>query len=522
MNVFRLTASLARSILSSIGNDPEVKKLIEHNPRIFSFLKKRVAPDEMFGLHLTIGALITTLFVFFFFNLLRQLVGSDALIESDISVVNFLQLVRLDSINRGALFFGSLSRWSVIFIGVCMASMVFTRGRRWHALIALVASVSGAVFFSGILREVIETVRPPFANTLVGGRETLFPSGHTLVAFTFYGLITYFLIRSQTSWFARLGSAQAGVLLSGLIALSGMYLGLYWPSDVLASWASAAAWLTIVITVLETRRTVRLPYQKEDDRSLSTLRTSTIVALGSWVLISVYLSLALPLHLTQPVAAPVQYMDRGDIPGKLFDTLPRYSETLLGKRTEPINIILVGKKDTINGAMAMSGWTYPGDITLPNLWRALIASIQDAQDLHAPMTPMFWNTLPNTLSYSKPTPKNSVRERHHIRLWDSGVQTNEGETILFGAASFDKGVKIKSSILIPTHSIDPAIDKEREYVKDSLLSTGLVTEVAPFTIVEPTLGKNIVGDTFFTDGKSDVIFLDEVASSFQTSDTPTE
>lgn len=522
MNIVKLSSSVIRSILSSIASDPEVKKLIERNPRVFHFLKKRIAPDEMFGLHLTIGALCTALFVLFFFNVVRHVLGNDALIESDVSIVNFLQLIRLDGIDQGALFFGTLGRWSVIFIGVCASAIVCIRGRRWHTLIALVTAVSVAIFFSGILREVIETARPSFANTLVTNNDAAFPGGHASVAFTFYGLVTYLLVRSRTSWIAKALCALGGIVLIGVIALSGIYLGVYWPSDTIASMASAAVWLAIVITVLEIRRAVRLPYEEEDDRSLSTMHTTGFIAFFCWVLLSGYIASVLPLHGAQPIRVPLQSLDRHDIPGKLFDTLPRYSDTLLGNHTEPINIILVGKKEVIDDAFAKSGWTHPGTINLANLWGAALASLRNTQDLRAPITPMFWNTLPNTSAYFKPTPKNSVRERHHIRLWDSGVQTNEGDTILFGAASFDKGVKLKSSILVPTHSIDPAIDKEREYVKHSLESTGLVERVLPFSIVEPTLGKNIVGDTFFTDGKSQVIFLKSPDAPAQTSDTQAE
>ncbi len=517
MNIFRLASSLLRSILSSIASDPEVKKIIERNPRFFHFLKKRIAPDEMFGLHLTIGALCTALFVLFFFSVVRHVLGNDTLIESDVSIVNFLQLIRLDGVDQGALFFGTLGRWSVIFIGVCATAIVCIRGRRWHTLIALVTAVSVAIFFSGMLREVIETIRPSFANTLVTSRDATFPSGHASVAFTFYGLVTYLLVRSRTSWIARIVSALGGITLISVIALSGMYLGLYWPSDTVASMASAAVWIAIVITVLEIRRAVRLPYEEEDDRSISTMHTTGIIAFVCWVLLGGYLSSAFPLHGAQPIRPPLQSMNKQDIPGKLFDTLPRYSDTLLGNHTEPINIIVVGKKDVIDDAFTKSGWIYPGTITLSNLWGAAVASIKNTQDLRAPITPMFWNTLPNTSAYFKPTPQNSVRERHHIRLWNSGIQTTDGDTILFGAASFDKGIKLKSAIIIPTHIIDPAIDKEREYVKQSLESTGLVERVIPFAIVEPTLGKNIVGDTFFTDGKSVVIFLDEAVSSYQTS-----
>jgi len=507
MRILRIISSVAHSIGSAITNDPEIKKIVAYNPKFFAFIKKRIAPDEMFGLHLTIGALITTFFVFFFFGIIRQFIGNESILESDISIVNFLQLLRHDGVDPLMVLFSTLGRWSIIFFGVCATALVCIRGRRWHYLIALISSVFIAIFFSGILRELIENVRPSFANTLVANSPPFFPSGYTFVAFTFYGIITYFLVRACEPWFGRFCIAFAGLIIMGLISFSSIYLGIHWPSDVVASFASAAAWLTIIITILEIRRTIRLPYEDDDDRALSHVSGTAIFAMLCWIIAGTYISYAFPIHLSRPITAPLQSIEKKDIPNKLFDVLPRYSETLLGKPTEPINIIIVGKQETIDESFAQSGWIHPNAISFSTLWRALIASIQNVQDLGAPMTPMFWNTTPNSISYSKPTPQNSVRERHHIRIWDSGIRTEDGDTILFGAASFDKGVKLKSSILIPTHSIDPAIDKEREFVKDVLSSTGLVEKTISFKIVGPTLGKNIVGDTFFTDGQSIVLFL---------------
>ena len=48
----------------------------------------------MFGLHLTIGISLTALFVSIAILLLRDVLKSDAVIESDVSIVNFIQLLR--------------------------------------------------------------------------------------------------------------------------------------------------------------------------------------------------------------------------------------------------------------------------------------------------------------------------------------------------------------------------------------------------------------------------------------------
>lgn len=505
--MFRLIRSVSRSICTAIKNDPEIIKIAGHYPRFFGFIKKRLTPDETFGLHLTIGTLITALFVFFFFGFLKQFASQSSIIESDISIVNFIQLLRSNGMDAFMLTLTTLGRWSVILVGILVTAMVCMRGKRWHYLVSLITSVGVAALFTGILREVIGNVLPPFENTLVHNGSSIFPGGHTFVAFTFYGLVTYFLFRSFESWIIRTLVFFTGISLIGLIGFSRIYLGIHWPSDIAASFASAAAWLTIMITILEIRQTVRMSYEDEDDRALSNVHILGGFATLCWVVWGAYAVYAFPLALNQALVEPGQHIRTADIPAKLFDSLPRYSETLLGKKTEPINIILIGRETAIDDAFIRAGWTHSDPVTIPSLWRALIASIRDVQDLHAPVTPQFWNTHPNTLAYLKATEKNSVRERHHVRIWKTSMTTENGDVILFGTASFDKGVKLKSSLLIPTHTIDPAIDKERDFVKNDLAKTNAIDRVVPFRITDPILGKNIVGDTFFTDGNSYVIFV---------------
>ena len=67
-----LPSSIIRSIARALRTDPEVQKMITRHPRFFRFIKNRLTPDEMFGLHLTIGISLTALFVSIAILLLRD------------------------------------------------------------------------------------------------------------------------------------------------------------------------------------------------------------------------------------------------------------------------------------------------------------------------------------------------------------------------------------------------------------------------------------------------------------------
>jgi undecaprenyl-diphosphatase len=79
-----------------------------------------------------------------------------------------------------------------------------------------------------------------------------FPSGHTAAATVFYGLLACYLLRRVQAWPARAAIAAACCLMVALVALSRMYLGVHYLSDVLAASAEGAAWLATCITAVST------------------------------------------------------------------------------------------------------------------------------------------------------------------------------------------------------------------------------------------------------------------------------
>jgi undecaprenyl-diphosphatase len=82
--------------------------------------------------------------------------------------------------------------------------------------------------------------RPDFWPPIIGAQGgASFPSGHAIASATFYPLIAYEVAKGFPR-FSRLAWVCAAVL-SGLIGIGRVYLGVHWPTDVLAGWAVGAA-----------------------------------------------------------------------------------------------------------------------------------------------------------------------------------------------------------------------------------------------------------------------------------------
>ena len=141
--------------------------------------------------------------------------------------------------------------------------------------------------------------------------------------------------------------------------------------------------------------------------------------------------------------------------------------------------------------------------TFASLARLAADAVQNKGYANAPIASSFWNTMPHDFGFEKMTEKNTVRERHHVRMWKTPMITRDRKHIYVGTASFD--ARIKWGI---THAIRPDIDTEREYVFSGLMNTSMVRQSGKVQFVSPILGSNFSGDPFLTDGNAYIITLD--------------
>lgn len=100
------------------------------------------------------------------------------------------------------------------------------------------------------LKHVVFRARPPFWRTIEPSDPYSFPSGHAVLSLVFYGWLAYLCAGESIP--GRGGAFAAAALLIAAIGISRVYLGLHWPSDVLASWAIGAA--ILAVGVLARRR----------------------------------------------------------------------------------------------------------------------------------------------------------------------------------------------------------------------------------------------------------------------------
>jgi undecaprenyl-diphosphatase len=126
--------------------------------------------------------------------------------------------------------------------------------RAWDWLLALVLVVPGGMLLNVLTKHAFGRTRPSFAEPMLTLTTFSFPSGHVAAATLFYGLLATFVIARLEAWRWRVLVAQLAFLLVALVALSRVYLGVHYLSDVLAAFAESVAWLAFCLTAMHTLR----------------------------------------------------------------------------------------------------------------------------------------------------------------------------------------------------------------------------------------------------------------------------
>ena len=220
-----------------------------HYEKFLRFLQKRFVRHQKFGLSLTIGIMLTIFFAFLFGGILQDYIGHDTLIQADARMANFVYSLRSDTLNDVMLFSTNLGKWQIVFTGVLIAGFLLFALDLLPYLSALVISVVSGEIIIPLIKNLVQRPRPPSIDALVLERGFSFPSGHSFMAFALYGLVAYFIYRTSTKKIWKILSIICGGAVIGAIAFSRVYLGIHWPSDVFASFALGAAWLSLMITI---------------------------------------------------------------------------------------------------------------------------------------------------------------------------------------------------------------------------------------------------------------------------------
>lgn len=201
------------------------------------------------GALLVVGMLVSVASLILF-AALALLVAAGATQRMDESILLWMYGHSTPALDSWALKLTSLGSTAPVVMIVLVASAFLWIGRHRWTLAVLWSAMLGSAVLSTALKAAFDRPRPMLWDRMHAG-EASFPSGHAMSAVVIYGTLAYLVARLEEGRVMRLvsfGIAGTAILIIGVTRL---YLGVHYPSDVIAGYAAALAWATFCALAIE-------------------------------------------------------------------------------------------------------------------------------------------------------------------------------------------------------------------------------------------------------------------------------
>jgi undecaprenyl-diphosphatase len=145
---------------------------------------------------------------------------------------------------------------TVITIGLLAFVLLRLRLKRWREPLFLAVTVIGEVTIFVSTTLLVDRDRPPVRHLDSAPPTSSFPSGHTAASVALYGGLAVLAWRIGTALWLRTAAVVLAVVVPVLVALSRLYRGMHYPSDVAGGLLLACCWLAVTSMVVLGRRSL--------------------------------------------------------------------------------------------------------------------------------------------------------------------------------------------------------------------------------------------------------------------------
>jgi undecaprenyl-diphosphatase len=127
------------------------------------------------------------------------------------------------------------------FLTAAVTGFLILQGKR-HAALLVVVAIGGGILVSTLTKLGFDRPRPDLVPHGATVYTTSFPSGHSMMSAVTYLTLGALLARVHAQRRLKLYLLGLAVTLTVVVGFSRVYLGVHWPTDVLAGWSLGAAW----------------------------------------------------------------------------------------------------------------------------------------------------------------------------------------------------------------------------------------------------------------------------------------
>ncbi|PLT34521.1 phosphatase PAP2 family protein [Bacillus sp. V5-8f] len=183
------------------------------------------------------------------FCAIALLVSRHAIVPFDESIISFIQGFEspmLTVIMNGFTFIGGTVPIIVIFL---LASLfLFIVWKHRSELLLFFAVLAGSTVLFMLIKRFIQRERPDI-HRLIEATGFSFPSGNATMAMALYGFLLFIFLRHISSQIGRIFVVIFCVGMILFIGISRVYMGVHYPSDILAGYLVSTFWLTACIAI---------------------------------------------------------------------------------------------------------------------------------------------------------------------------------------------------------------------------------------------------------------------------------
>jgi membrane protein DedA with SNARE-associated domain/membrane-associated phospholipid phosphatase len=312
--------------------------------RFLYFMFHRPHGEEVF-----FGALVLLLIgaVWGFLGVLQGVLAKNPLVLADQAVFHYLQSLRTLWADR---IFITITEIGDSLVNVCLAVailVVLLAKRCFRAAGFWTVTVAGGWAGVRLLKWALHLPRP---MTLYHGVSAYgFPSGHTTMSVILFGFLAILLMRGiEATW--RWGNFIAALLISFIIAVSRLYLGAHWLSDVLGGFFIGTAWIAMLGIAF-----LKSPAERVPRALVGGVALLVIVIAGGWHAARQRgkdLAFYAPQKEVQAMA-PSTWLSGG------WRRLPPWRVDMAGDREQPLTIQWAGSPDDLKQHLLAKGWETP-------------------------------------------------------------------------------------------------------------------------------------------------------------------
>ena len=385
------------------------------HPRLNQFIRGLLDPSQPEAKTLLILALLLIGASWVFLDLLEDVVTADPLLRADQGFYQLMLNLRTPWSDRAMVLITELGDGIVIGLLAAVVLAWLLWSRCWRAA----AYWGAAIVFGQLIATLIKLglQRPrPLENIYDGLSTYAFPSGHATMSMVAYGFLAVMISRYLPATRRWLVYALAALLIL-FIALSRLYLGAHWLSDILGGLSLGLAWVCLLgIAYYRHQPLPDLP------RGLLRLSLVTLVLVGGWHLSGQY-SIDLQRYAPRPLQQQQQqahWWQDG------WRELPVFRVDLVGRYQQPFNVQWSGSLDELRQRLLAAGWLQPMRLDAGSALRWLSPDLPLQQ---LPTLPQVHDGRHETLLMIAPAPE--PEQLLALRLWQSGFELNPGANSLW-------------------------------------------------------------------------------------------